>query len=34
MLMNGMKICFYCMFLYNGVNTALICDFVNPTPIY
>ena len=34
MLMNGIKICFYCMFLYNGVNSVLICCFVNPTPIY
>ena len=26
--MKGIKICFYCAFVYNGVNSPLICDFV------
>ena len=34
MLMRGIKICFYCIFVYNGVNSPLICDFVKPTLIY
>ena len=31
MLMNGLKICFSCIFVYNGVNSPLICHFVNPS---
>ena len=34
MMMNGIKICFYCIFVYNGVSSPLICDFVKPTLIY
>ena len=34
MLMNGIVIYFYCIFVYNGVNSPLICDFVKPTLIY
>ena len=26
--------CFYCIFVYNGVNSPLICDFVKPVLIY
>ena len=33
-LMNGIKVCFYCIFVYNGVNSPFICDFVQPTLIY
>ena len=32
--MNRIKICFYCIFVYNGVNSPFICDFVKPTLIY
>ena len=33
-LMNGIKIDFYFIFVYNGVNSPFICDFVKPTLIY
>ena len=33
MLIEGIKICFYCIFAYNGVNSPLICDFVEPVQI-
>ena len=33
MLMNGIKM-FYCIFVYNNVNSPLICDVVKPTLIY
>ena len=28
MLMSGTKIFFYCIFVYNGVNSPLFCDLV------
>ena len=28
MLINGIKICCYCILVYNGVYSPLICDFV------
>ena len=34
MLMNGMKIFFYCIFVYNGLNSPLVCEFAKPTLIY
>ena len=34
MLMNGIKIRFYCIFVYNDVNSPLVCDFVKPALIY
>ena len=33
-LMNGIKICFYCIFVNKGVNSPFMCDFVKPTLIY
>ena len=34
MLRNQIKICFYCLLVYNGAKRPLICDFVKPTLIY
>ena len=34
MLVNGIKICFYSIFLSNGIDSPLIFDFVKVTLIY